>query len=213
MKLFILHSIWKNIYIDESNMKKIIHDFSLCINWISVWCIHWYFWEIKSEDFLIILPVLNGNIGKYFFYNSLEIGIWEQYIFWKNIFNFEYDEKAILENAQNIENIKREWDSNNLITYSKRKEFAWIISDANYHVGWFLIKTFFLLEEMISNKNDLQKIIQDPNWLTEFQSQAILLDMIAFEKLSLIKTRFDMLDLQLKNYSEMLYTYFTSYWK
>lgn len=190
-----------------------IKIFSLDIQFLSLWCISGYFWDISDKDFLWFLPILNGCVWKYFFYNALKTDISQIYIFWRNILDFEYDQKIILENSQKIETIKKELSSDNLITYSKKQEFASIILDATYNIWWFLIKTFFLMEEMISNKNDLQKIIHDEKWLIEFKAQAQLLDTIAFDKLDIIKVRFDSINFQLQNFSEILYKYFTNYIK
>lgn len=213
MKIFILHSIQENIFVDKIDVENFLSSFSVDLREIKIWCISWYYWDILDTDFIFILPILNWLIWEYFFYNSLDIWISQKYIFWKNIFDFEYDEKLILENSKKIEYIKSELDSAKLITNSKKDEFIQIILDSIYSVRWFLIKTFFLMEEMVSNRNDLQKIISDPNWLAQYKSQATLLDKISFDKLDLIKVRFDTLNLELSSFAEILYKYFKNYVK
>ncbi|MDD5769693.1 MAG: hypothetical protein PHE25_01890 [Candidatus Gracilibacteria bacterium] len=213
MKLFILSSIGENIFINKSEIEELLNNFSLNLDFVNIGCICGYFGEIENDNFSLILPVLNGFTGKYFFYNSLKISILPKYILGKNILDFEYDEKKIIINSKQIENIKIELDSNKLITNSKKQEFLEIILLGVYNIGGFLIKTYFLMDEMISNKNDLQNIINNPNGFIEYKSQAILLDKIAFDKLDLIKVRFDLINLQLANFSQILYKYFNNYIK
>lgn len=213
MKIFILNSIWENIFAKKSLLDDFINNFSLKLDFVSLWCISGYFWDVSDKDFINVLPILNWLTWKYFFYNSLNIQISQNYIFWKNILDFEYDDKEIFNNSKKIENIKLELDSDKLITNSKKEEFSQIILTSIYSIWWFLIKTFFLMEEMISNKNDLKKIISDPNWLNEYKAQADLLDKITFDKLDLIKARFDILNLELNSFAEILHKYFKNYIK
>jgi hypothetical protein len=107
--------------------------------------------------------------------------------------------------------MKKDLSGIQLMTHSKKEDYKNIISDSVYEIGGFLIKTFFLMDEMIDNKNDLQKIINDEKSLIEFRSQANLLDVIAFDKLDIIKVRFDSINLQLMSFSDILYKYFKNY--
>lgn len=213
MKIFILSYIWENIFINNLDIENFLSGFSLALKKVKIWCISGYFWDISDSEFVEVLPILNWLTWKYFFYNSLNTSVSQNYIFWKNILDFEYDDKEILNNSKQIENIKLELNSTKLITNSKKDEFSQIILTAIYNIWWFLIKTFFLMEEMILNKNDLQKIISDPNWLIEYKAQANLLDKITFDKLDLIKVRFDTLNLELNSFAEILYKYFKNYIK
>jgi hypothetical protein len=76
-----------------------------------------------------------------------------------------------------------------------------------------LVKTFFLIEETIENKNDLDKIINDKNSLEEYKAQAKLMNEVAFNKFELIKARFDTINLELELYAEILNKYFKNFIK
>ena len=67
------------------------------------------------------------------------------------------------------------------------------------------------MREMIQNKQELEEIISDPNVFDNYKSQALLLDSIAFDKFQLIKTRFDMINLELSSFAEILHKYFKNY--
>ena len=213
MKIFILHSIWEKLFNEENEINDLLNKFWLDHDFTSFWCISWYFLNISDEQFLFILPILNGFSWKYFFYNSIKSLISSNYIFWKNILDFEFDKEKILENSNKIIEIKNVLDSNKLITNSKKDEFSTIITECIYNIWWFLIKTFFLMDEMISNKQDLQDIIENPNWIESYKSQAKLLDSITLDKLALIKVRFDIINLQLNSFSDILTKYFIIYIK
>lgn len=213
MKIFILHCIWENIFKEKQELQLFIEKFWLSLPLVSLWCISWFFGEISQEGFSKILPILNGLSGKYFFYSSLQTDIHENYILWKNILDFEYDEKEIQKNSQAIEQMKKDLESGLLITNSKKWEMSDIILSWVYNIWGFLVKTYFMMSEMIANKNDLQQIIDNPNGLAQYKQQALLLDSIAFDKLDVIKVRFDSVNLQLSSFSEILFKYFKNYVK
>lgn len=213
MKIFILHSIWENIFKKKEELESIFQTFNLWVAFVSIGCISGFFWEISQEDFSHILPILNGISWKYFFYSSLQSDVSEEYILWKNILNFEYDSKEILKNSQDIDQMKKDLESDLLITNSRKLQMSEVILAWVYNIWGFLIKTYFLMSEMIANKNDLQKIIDNPNWLTQYKEQALLLDSIAFDKLDTIKTRFDSVNIQLDGFSQVLFQYFKNYVK
>lgn len=207
MKIFILSKIWENVFINQDNIKEILSYFLIDLNFVKVWAINWYFWDLSNEQFKKILPILNWLVWKYFFYK------WDsfKYSLWKNTLDFEFDEKLILKSSWDILEINNFLNSNNLLTNSKKEDFSKSILDSLYNIWWFLIKTYFMMDEIIENKNDLQKIIDDKEIFYEYKSQALLLDSVAFDKLDLIKTRFDMLNLQLNSFADILNKYFKNY--
>lgn len=212
MKLFILYSIWENIFTQKNEIEEILKRYDINVSFISIWCFSWFFWDINVSQFETIIPLLNWLVWKYFFYNWIDFHINEKYIFWKNIFNLEYDDKQIQENNQKVLLIQKEINSSLLITNSKKQEYKNNILTAIYDIGWFLIKTYFLMDEIIINKKELENILNNQNWLQEYKVQAKLLNTLSFNTLENIKNRFDSLDLELKYFAEILYKYFKNIW-
>lgn len=212
MKLFILYSVWENIFIHKNEIENLLKKYELNLTFISIWCFSWFFWDIKKSKFEIILPILNWLVWKYFFYSWIDLDINEKYIYWKNILDFEYNEKQVQENNDKILLIQKELNSNLLITNSRKEEYAKFILNAIYDIGWFLIKTYFLIDEIIINKKELQNILNNPNWLQEYKAQAKLLDETSLNKFEVIKIRFDSLNLELQYFAEILYKYFKNIW-
>lgn len=211
MKLFILSTIWNHRFIEESIVSNFFDQINLW--WVKdeLWVIWWYELQISNEDFRLFIPLFNWYFWKYFFYDMVNPIIDEKHIFGTNIYEYEYDQNQMNQIDNNINSIKKELESGKLITNSMKSDYKNIILDSLYILSWFLIKTRYLLSEMIQNKKQLSLIIQNKDNPIELRSQANLLDEVWFNKLEQFLNRYTYLNNQLELFAQILDKYLKTF--
>ena len=209
MNIFFLQWVWNIGFIDENEFKTNLEKIWIKNKIINIFWLKWVY--IDKKNIKDILPLINGMLWKYYFIDSSILD--NNIILWVNIFDIEHNEKKIKNITKKIEYIKKEINSDKLITNSKKEEYANIIKESIYLIAVFLIKTYFLITSAIKNKQELEKIINNSSSLEEFKAHAYLIKTIWFEKIELLSTRFEIILKQLQFYTQIMDKYFKNYIK
>jgi len=209
MNIFFLQWVWNIDFIDENEFKTNLEKIWIKNKIINIFWLKWVY--IDKKNIKDILPLINGMLWKYYFIDSSILD--NNIILWVNIFDIEHNEKKIKNITKKIEYIKKEINSDKLITNSKKEEYANIIKESIYLIAVFLIKTYFLITSAIKNKQELEKIINNSSSLEEFKAHAYLIKTIWFEKIELLSTRFEIILKQLQFYTQIMDKYFKNYIK
>jgi len=209
MNIFFFQWVWNIDFIDENEFKTNLGKIWIKNKIINIFWLKWVY--INKKDTKDILPLINGMFWKYYFIDSSILD--NNIILWVNIFDIEYNEEKIKNITKKIEYIKKEINSDKLITNSKKEEYANIIKESIYIIAVFLIKTYFLITSAIKNKQELEKIINNSSSLEEFKAHAYLIKTIWFEKIELLSTRFEIILKQLQFYMQIMEQYFKNYIK
>jgi len=209
MNIFFIQWVWNIDFIDkkefEENIKKLWIDKKI----IDIFGLKWVY--INKKYIKDILPLINWMFWKYYFIDSSSLD--DDIILWKNIFDIKYNGKEIKDIENKIEYIKKEINSDKLITRSKKEEYTNTIKENIYVISSFLIKTYFLLTSAIENKEELKKIINNRSSPEEFKANAYLINEIWFNKIELLSTRFEITSEQLKYFSSIMKECFKKYIK
>lgn len=211
MNIFFVKSIWDINFLENNEFEENIKKLWIKKDVIDIFGLKWiYINEKNFEDIKDILPLMNWMFWKYYFIDSC---IWDDnIILWKNIFDVEYDEKKLKDITENIENIKKDINSDKLITRTKKEEYFETIKESIYLIISFLIKTYFILTDTIENKEELEKIINSSS-IEEFKANAYLINEVWFQKIELLTTRFEIISKQLSYFSLIMNQYFKNYIK
>ncbi|MBS8121645.1 hypothetical protein [Candidatus Vampirococcus lugosii] len=211
MNIFFVKSIGDINFLENNEFEENIKKLGIKKDVIDIFGLKGiYINEKNFEDIKDILPLMNGMFGKYYFIDSC-IGD-DNIILGKNIFDVEYDEKKLKDITENIENIKKDINSDKLITRTKKEEYFETIKESIYLIISFLIKTYFILTDTIENKEELEKIINSSS-IEEFKANAYLINEVGFQKIELLTTRFEIISKQLSYFSLIMNQYFKNYIK
>ena len=173
MLLFIVNKIWNTDFIQENKFSSFL-DLS---NDFYIWnIVHGWLLNISKEEFVEKLPLLNGYINKYWFYDEVSLSVDLKLVKLQNIYEINFDEEKISKIPEIVENIKNYLNSWKLLTKSKKEEFEQQIKEAIYLFLQNIIKLYFIIYEAIKNKQELKKIINSDSILEEYKAQAKLLD-------------------------------------
>lgn len=201
MHIFIINKIQNIDFIDESKFEKIFNLKKQINIW---WSIFWWLVKIDKKDFIELLPVLNGFINKYGFYDTVNLWIKPELVKLQNIYEIEFDFKKIEEIPKFIEETKNYISSWKLLTNSKKQEIKEKIENYIYLILQNIVKIYFLIFQTQQNKKELSKIISSKNILEEYKAQASLLEKNSMVNIEKMIAQLDFLIKQLEIITEYL---------
>jgi len=190
MLIFIINKIWKIDFIDESKFENVFdlsEDFYIWEN------IHWWILNLSKQEFVDKLPLLNGFLNKYAFLNEAILPVDSNLVKIQNIYEIVFDKEKIEEIPDKVWQIKQFLESWKLLTNTKKQEFQTELYEAIYLILQNIIKLYFIIYDVVKNKEELKKMINSKNILAEYKAQASLLETTSTLNLERMINQFDFL--------------------
>ena len=190
MLIFVINKIWEIDFIDESKFENVFdlsEDFYIWEN------IHWWILNLSKQEFVDKLPLLNGFLNKYAFLNEAILPVDSNLVKIQNIYEIVFDKEKIEEIPDKVWQIKQFLESWKLLTNTKKQEFQTELYEAIYLILQNIIKLYFIIYDVVKNKEELKKMINSKNILAEYKAQASLLETTSTLNLERMINQFDFL--------------------
>ena len=207
MKTFVLSKVGTFDYFEDDAIKKLLHVFWVVWESVSVYEVGGVLFDCDKKTFEKLLPVLNWYFGKYYFLQSLFDWLSKDLIEWIDLYDFKLDEKDVSTINLHVQNIRKELESDKLITFSDKEKYVSQIKDWLFYIITGLITTYFMLLELAKTKSELKNIVNSDT-LQEYKSQATLMDTVTWTKITNIKEKMEYLAAQIDALTDIISRYF-----